>query len=61
VNGFDLDNPLRVDDCEVCGAIHWRDCVCSPGSARREPTDLEIELARDGRLSRPEREAGALR
>lgn len=60
MNAFDLDHPLRVDDCEVCGAVHWRDCTCTPG-VRREPTAEEVEFAREERLSRLEREAGVLR
>lgn len=58
MNVFDLYNPLRVDHCEVCGAVHWRDCVCVPG-ARREPTAEELEAAREERLSRLERSRGA--
>jgi hypothetical protein len=59
MNALDFDNPLRVDDCDVCGAVHWRDCVCVPG-ARREPTAEELEFAREERLSRLERQTGAL-
>jgi hypothetical protein len=58
LNAFDLDNPLRVDDCEACGAISWRDCTCVPG-ARRAPTEAEIEAAREERLSRLERSRGS--
>jgi hypothetical protein len=54
VNGFDLDNPLRVDDCERCGAVHWRDCVCDPDQVHRQPTHAEIERARASLLTRAE-------
>jgi hypothetical protein len=54
----DLDNPLRVDNCEMCGAVHWADCVCSPESPHRVPTDQEIEAARKARLVRAELDAG---
>lgn len=55
----DLDSPLRVDDCERCGAIHWRDCVCTPARTRPAPSAAELELAREERLSRHERLRGA--
>ncbi|MEO8905515.1 MAG: hypothetical protein ABI488_23610 [Polyangiaceae bacterium] len=52
---FDLDNPLRVDDCERCGSVHWRDCICDPSLQRGTPTDAEIEKGRAERLTRAER------
>jgi hypothetical protein len=61
MNGFDLENPLRVDNCEQCGAIHWRDCVCDPTRPLRQPTEAELEVGREERLSRLERAQGATR
>ena len=58
MNAIDLNNPLRVDDCDVCGAIHWRDCVCDPTRPFRQPTEAEIEAGREERLSRLERQTG---
>jgi len=58
VNAFDLDNPLRLDDCPQCGAVHWRDCVCVP-AVREVPNESEIEAARDSRLSCAERDTRA--
>lgn len=55
----DLDTPLRVDDCERCGAIHWRDCVCDPSRPRFVPTPKQVEESRDERLTKAERERGA--
>lgn len=55
---YELDNPLRVDDCEICGAIHWRDCVCQPGAPVADPPLDRLERARDERLTRAERAAG---
>ena len=52
----DLDHRLRVDDCEQCGAIHWRDCVCDPSAPRRAPTPDQVEQARVLRLMRTELE-----
>ena len=51
---FDLENPLRVDNCEVCGAIHWRDCCCDPCAQRAAPTPAAIERSRALRLVRVE-------
>jgi hypothetical protein len=59
VNGYDLDNPLRVDNCDRCGAIHWRDCRCDPTHPRTPPTPEQIEAARRERLARAERARGA--
>lgn len=60
MTGEDLDNPLRVDDCPRCGAVHWRDCVCSPTKhSVRPPTPAEVEAARRSRLTRSEVERGA--
>lgn len=53
---FDLDNPLRLDNCEVCGAIHWRDCVCDLSAPRSAPTPRAVERARSLRLVRAELE-----
>ena len=50
----DLDNPLRCDDCEQCGAIHWRDCVCDPCAPRTAPTPQAVQRSRDLRLVRAE-------
>jgi hypothetical protein len=59
MTGHDLDHPLRLDNCQKCGVVHWRDCVCTPG-VRREPTAEEIETGREERLSLAERgRAGA--
>jgi hypothetical protein len=55
LSGEDLDNPLRVDDCEECGAVHWRDCVCDPSRPRRRPSLAELDAARRERLTRSER------
>lgn len=52
----DLDHRLRIDDCDHCGAIHWRDCVCDPRRPRHVPTADEIERARRARLTRAERD-----
>lgn len=30
--GYDLDHPLRIDDCKACG-FGWESCVCTPGGA----------------------------
>ena len=58
MNAFDLDHPLRVDNCDGCGAIHWRDCVCSPTEERAlpSPTPAAVEAARDARATRAERD-----
>jgi hypothetical protein len=61
MNGFDLENPLRVDNCEQCGAVHWRDCICSPDRPFRQPTQAELEAGREERLARPERAQGGVR
>ena len=58
MNGYDFDNPLRVDDCERCGAIDWRDCICDPSRPNRQPTAAEIEAARARRLTRAEAKNG---
>ena len=50
---FDLENPLRVDNCEQCGAIHWRDCCCDP-SSQSEPSSTKAHEARRARLMRHE-------
>lgn len=55
----DLENPLRVDDCARCGAVHWRDCICDPSRPHQVPTPDELEAARDERLSQAERGRGA--
>jgi len=49
-----LDNPMRVDGCDLCDAVDWRDCCCDPTRPRRLPTEAEIEQARRARLSRAE-------
>jgi hypothetical protein len=54
MDAFDLDNPLRFDDCERCGAIDWRDCICDPRRPNRQPTPAEIERKRQSRLARAE-------
>jgi hypothetical protein len=54
--GFDLENPLRVDNCEICGAVCWRDCVCNPNTPRSAPTPEAVERARALRLMRAELE-----
>lgn len=51
-----FESPLRTDDCERCGAIDWRDCVCDPARPYRTPTPAEIERAREARLTRAERQ-----
>ena len=56
MTGYDLDTPLRVDDCPRCLAVHWRDCICDPDNPRRVPTDAEVEAAREQRLTRAERD-----
>lgn len=57
MTAYDLDNPLRVDNCDGCGAIHWRDCVCSPTEERAvpSPTPAAVEASRRERLTRAER------
>ncbi len=55
---YDLDNPLKVDDCERCGAIDWRACICDSSRPNRQPTAAEIERARTERLTRAEQAAG---
>lgn len=52
--GFDLDHPLRVDNCEVCGAIDWRDCCCDPCAPRSAPTPQAVNQSRALRLLRAE-------
>lgn len=32
MKAFDLDNPLPVDDCEICRAAHWSRCSCDSAS-----------------------------
>jgi hypothetical protein len=59
LSSYDLDQPLRVDDCVRCGAIDWRDCSCDPSRPNRQPTPAELEAARQARLTRTEREKGA--
>jgi hypothetical protein len=54
VFAYDLDHRLRVDNCEVCGAIHWRDCVCDPSAPRAAPTPAQIDRSRALRLVRAE-------
>jgi hypothetical protein len=53
----DLDEPLRFDDCQACGAIDWADCICSPDRPFRQPTQAELERARQERLVAAERVA----
>jgi hypothetical protein len=55
MTGEDFDNPLRLDCCDRCGAVHWGDCVCDPARPYRQPTPAEIEHARTARLTRAER------
>jgi len=50
----DLDHPLRLDDCERCGAVDWRDCVCDPCAPRTAPTPTAIQRSRALRLVRAE-------
>jgi len=54
VFAFDLENPLRLDDCEVCGAVHWRDCTCDPTAQRASPTPAAVERSRASRLVQAE-------
>jgi len=54
VFAFDLDNPLRLDDCEVCGAVDWRDCACDPTTPRASPTPAAVERSRASRLVQAE-------
>lgn len=54
MNAYDLDHPLRVDCCDVCGAADWRSCVCLASLPRRQPTPAELERAREARLTRAE-------
>ncbi|MGC4088409.1 MAG: hypothetical protein QM756_11035 [Polyangiaceae bacterium] len=49
MNVFDLENPLRVDNCELCGAVHWRDCVCDPNQSRRGAA-LSRKIIQSGKL-----------
>ena len=57
-DGDDLDHSLRLDNCEACGAIDWKDCVCSPDArAHRTPTAAELERSRAERLSQAERKS----
>ncbi|MEO7033100.1 MAG: hypothetical protein ABI548_04615 [Polyangiaceae bacterium] len=51
MNAYDLDNPLRVDNCDRCGALNWRECICDSSRPFRQPTQIEIERARDERLT----------
>lgn len=51
---YDLDNPLHLDNCERCEAVHWRDCICDSSRPFRQPTPAEIERARTARLTRAE-------
>ncbi len=54
MNEYDLENPLRVDCCDVCDAVNWRECVCDPSRPRHKPTDAELERSRRARLTRAE-------
>jgi hypothetical protein len=45
---------LRLDNCQACGAIHWRDCCCESTELRAEPTPVAVERSRGLRLVRAE-------
>ncbi|MFZ5891283.1 MAG: hypothetical protein ACOY0T_09555 [Myxococcota bacterium] len=47
-----------VDGCPRC-AEEWWSCFCNPSRPFRQPTQAELELAREERLSRHERMRGA--
>ncbi|MEI9951636.1 MAG: hypothetical protein WDO74_22315 [Pseudomonadota bacterium] len=51
---YDLDHPLRLDNCERCGAIDWRDCCCDPCAPRTAPTPQAVNQSRALRLLRAE-------
>jgi hypothetical protein len=52
---FDLENPLRLDNCDARGAIHWRDYCCDPSAQRATPSPAAVERSRTLRLVRAER------
>lgn len=54
MTGYDLDNPLRLDSCDRCGATNWRECICDCNRPYRQPTAAELEAARRTRLTRAE-------
>lgn len=56
--GYDIDHPLAVDECLVCGFIGF-DCICDPARPHRRPTPPEIEEARQRRSAcTPQRHNG---
>jgi hypothetical protein len=55
MDGYDLDNPLRLDNCDRCDAVYWRDCICDSSRPNHQPTAAEIERSRQQRLTRAER------
>lgn len=57
MSGFDLDNPLAVDDCLRCGFVGF-DCICASRRPGWQPTGAEIERARQQRLTRAEHGKG---
>jgi hypothetical protein len=57
MNAHDLDHPLALDDCDLCG-LSWP-CLCDASRPKRRPTAAECERARQARLSRAELEKGA--
>lgn len=54
---YDLDNPLALDFCDLCG-LSWP-CLCDASRPNRRPTVAELERARQARLTRAELENGA--
>ena len=43
-----------ADECQRCG-LEWWGCICDPARPRRQPTQAEIQVAREARLVRSER------
>lgn len=57
----DYESPLPADGCARCSEP-WVTCLCDPARPFRQPTEAELEAARDERLTRhelePEQERG---
>lgn len=54
--GYDLDHPLPLAECDLCG-LSWP-CLCDPSRPNRRPTEAELDRARQTRLTRSEIEKG---
>jgi hypothetical protein len=47
-----------LDDCDRC-SMPWHACLCDPSRPRLQPTQEQIEEAREQRLAQTERGRGA--